>query len=487
VTDLSQPKVLVVEDDSAKRYTIVRHLRRNGFVVDEAETGAEGLRRVQALPDIVILDVKLPDMSGFEVCESIKGNSVTRSVLVLELSARYVSIADRVYGLYSGADGYLTHPVDLGELVAFIHSLIRLRNAERLSARMAVEVEAGERRHRMVTDTVSVGLVQVDNDNRCTFLNPAAAAITGYTFEELTGQPLHSFLHGSDDQMACPESCALRSLASNGVVRDLRDQLRRKDGSCIPVRLSASPITENSQRCGTVIEIKDDRELMRAERTRDLFLAALGHDLRNPLNTVALGCHILESAELEPPSRNVLKRMVNGAKRMERLIQQMLFLAQSLVQSVPLEPADADLGSICDTLIDEFRERDPTCTIIRLGDEHVLGTWDSDRLSQLVDNLVTNALRHGDGDVSLTVVDEEQTAVLSVHNWGRPIAPAAIVTLFDPFRRAGGRTGGVGLGLYIVDQIARAHGGTIHVSSTDAEGTTFRVLLPKTPPPQALN
>lgn len=482
MTDASQAKVLVVEDDPAKRYTIVRHLRRNGFEVDEAETGAEGLRRVQALPDIVILDVKLPDMSGFEVCDSIKGNSVTRSVLVLELSARYVSIADRVYGLNSGADGYLTHPVDLAELVAFIHSLIRLRNAERLNARMAVEVEAGERRHRMVTDTVSIGLAQVDGDNRFTFLNPAAVAITGYTFEELKGQPFHAFLHGSDDQTACPESCVLRSFASNGMVRDLRDQLRRKDGSWVPVRLSASPITEDNQRCGAVIEIKDDRELMRAERARDLFLAALGHDLRNPLNTMALGCHILESAKLEPPCRNVLMRMVNGAKRMERLIQQMLFLAQSLVESVPLESAAADLGSICDTLIDEFRERDSTRTIIRLGDEHAHGTWDSDRLSQLVDNLLTNAVRHGDGDVSLTVVDEDETAVLSVHNWGRPIAPAAIDTLFDPFRRAGGRTGGVGLGLYIVDQITRAHGGKIHVSSSEDEGTTFRVCLPKTPP-----
>ncbi len=485
--DLAQPKVLVVEDDPAKRYTIVRHLRRNGFEVDEAETGAEGLLRVQALPDLVILDVKLPDMSGFEVCGLIKGNSVTRSVLVLELSARYVAIADRVHGLDSGADAYLTHPIDLAELVACIHSLIRLRNAERLSARMVLEVEAEERRHRMVTDAVSVGLAQVDGDSRFTFLNPAATAIAGYAFEEMKGQPLHAFLHGSDDQSACPETCALRSLASNGVIRDLRDQLRRKDGSWMPVRLSVSPIIENNQVCGAVIEIKDDRDLMRTERARDLFLAALGHDLRNPLNTLALGCSILEMAELEPAHRTALKRMVNGTKRMERLIEQMLFLAQSLVQSVPLETVAADLGSICDTLIDECRQLDSTRTIMRQGDERVQGIWDPDRLSQLVDNLLTNAIRHGEGTVSLTLVDEGQTVALSVHNRGRPIAPDAINTLFDPFRRAGGRSGGVGLGLYIVDQITRAHGGKIDVSSNEEDGTIFRVSLPKTPPSRALS
>jgi phosphoserine phosphatase RsbU/P len=475
------PRVLIIEDDVAKRYVISRHLRLSGFETIEASAGAEGLQLVRSLPDLVILDVKLPDIHGFEVCKQIKQDPETRSVLVLELSARYVSTADRVHGLESGADGYLTHPVDLGELVANIHSLLRLRNAERLNTRMAIEVEASERKYRAVTDTVSVGLIQIDAKDRCTFANPAAVAITGYSLGELVGKKLHAYLHGADEP--CPADCPLRTLSSCGSeVRDLREQLRRKDGAWVPVRVSANPMWDRDELLGAVIEFRDDRALCRAERARDLFLATLGHDLRNPLNTVVLGCNLLGTADLEPNQRTTLKRMMNGAVRMERLIQQTLFLAQTLVESVPLDRTTTDLGVVCDTLIDEVRQSHSGCSVSRFGVEHSIGIWDAGRLNQVVDNLLTNAIRHGDGAVSLTLQDDAETAILTMHNRGQPIAPDAIESLFDPFRRAGGRSGGVGLGLYIVDQIIRAHGGQIEVHSNEAEGTTFRVRLPKLPP-----
>jgi signal transduction histidine kinase len=103
---------------------------------------------------------------------------------------------------------------------------------------------------------------------------------------------------------------------------------------------------------------------------------------------------------------------------------------------------------------------------------------DPDKLIQLIDNLVTNAIRHGDGTIAVRAYGEGTEAVLTVHNGGTPIAPEAVATLFDPFKRASGGEGGVGLGLFIVQHIARAHGGSVAVTSSADGGTTFSVRLP---------
>ncbi|MEO7097294.1 MAG: ATP-binding protein, partial [Polyangiales bacterium] len=113
---------------------------------------------------------------------------------------------------------------------------------------------------------------------------------------------------------------------------------------------------------------------------------------------------------------------------------------------------------------------------------------DADRLQQAVSNLVTNAVHHGvaDGPIRVTTSGSADEISIAVHNEGKTIDPESLAVLFDPFRRAGSpsgstsNAGGVGLGLYIVDQIARAHGGSVSVSSTDAGGTTFTMRLPRT-------
>src|SRR5215207_8922643 len=127
---ISQAAILHIEDDPANRYATGRILQREGFRVREAATGAEGLRLLREEPDLVILDVKLPDLSGFEVCRRIKADPRTRSIPVLHLSAVLVATQHKVEGLESGADGYLVHPVEPLELVATVRALLRVREAE---------------------------------------------------------------------------------------------------------------------------------------------------------------------------------------------------------------------------------------------------------------------------------------------------------------------------------------------------------------------
>lgn len=138
----SQVKILAVDDNEALRYSLVRSLREAGYQVMEARTGAEALALVKQLPDLVTLDVNLPDLHGFEICRRIKSDPATAHIPVLHLSSTFVDPDARVQGLSSGADAYLTEPIDRAELVATVAALLRLKNAENAARQQAEAAEA---------------------------------------------------------------------------------------------------------------------------------------------------------------------------------------------------------------------------------------------------------------------------------------------------------------------------------------------------------
>ena len=127
----SEARILHVNDDDANRYAVTRMLQKAGFEVVEAANGSEALQLANELPDLVILDVKLPDIDGYEVAARIRANPPTRLLPVLHLSANLVGVEARARGFESGADGYLTQPVEPAELVATVRAILRARRAER--------------------------------------------------------------------------------------------------------------------------------------------------------------------------------------------------------------------------------------------------------------------------------------------------------------------------------------------------------------------
>ena len=143
---------------------------------------------------------------------------------------------------------------------------------------------------------------------------------------------------------------------------------------------------------------------------------------------------------------------------------------------IPVEPTRGDLAEICSRVVDETKAVHPEREIVFVVQGDVVGTWDRARLEQVVSNLVSNAVRHGQGKIVVEAVGEANEIVLRVQNGGPPIPSNDLPTIFEPFRR-GPETPrgseGLGLGLYIVREIVRAHGGTVQVRSSAAEGTTF--------------
>jgi signal transduction histidine kinase len=144
--------ILAVDDNDALRYSLSRTLKEGGYTVREARNGAEALRMADDSPDLITLDIHLPDMDGFEICRLLKGNPRTAHIPVLHISATYVDAECRVRGLETGADGYLAEPVSRDELLATVGALLRLKKAERAARLHAAEAEKARRELKTAHD-----------------------------------------------------------------------------------------------------------------------------------------------------------------------------------------------------------------------------------------------------------------------------------------------------------------------------------------------
>jgi signal transduction histidine kinase len=219
---------------------------------------------------------------------------------------------------------------------------------------------------------------------------------------------------------------------------------------------------------------------LRAEAEfRERFIGILAHDLRQPLNTLLMAIQVLSQA---PGGADVAARGQRAARRMHRMVEELLDFTRSRVGGgMPISPVQADLAEIVRRVVSDRSEKD-LVSFETLGDTR--GSWDADRIAQVCSNLIGNAIEHGapHRPIRVRLVGLPNGITLDVHNEGPAIAADALATLFDPFRgvsQRAPRSGhpGLGLGLYIVDQIVRAHGGSMDVETGD-DGTTFRVHLP---------
>lgn len=224
--------------------------------------------------------------------------------------------------------------------------------------------------------------------------------------------------------------------------------------------------------------------LSRAVEIRDRFVAVLGHDLREPIHIVHMAAKLIEArGSIDHDVRALAVRIHKGADRMGRLVGDMLDYARGAMgERLPIQPRPIELARAVESAVEDLRLLDAAVEIRLEAPEPVPGVWDADRIAQLVTNLVGNAMHHGEhgAPVEVAVSALEGKACIRVTNRGEPIPREILPTIFQPFRRAdtARKAKGLGLGLYIVEQIALAHGGSARVESS-RERTTFEVLLPR--------
>jgi PAS domain S-box-containing protein len=338
-----------------------------------------------------------------------------------------------------------------------------------------------------IVDSSDDAIISKDLEGRLLSWNRAAERMFGYTAEEAIGRSVSMLL---PPERAQEFNDYMEHIRRGEKVVHHETLRRRKDGTIIETALTISPVHDETGRIIGASKISRDisaakREERERQRTSELFLGILGHDLRNPLNTIVASLFVLEREVPESASK-VIPRIARSAQRMGRMIDQLLdFTRARLGQGIPVTKSPGDLRDICHAVIDDL-EPAYAGRLRFQAPQPVPGLWDADRLQQAVANLVVNGLKHGapGSPVEVGVTADAGRAVIEVVNSGKPIPEAERAHIFEPFRRSSQESrdsSGLGLGLYIVREIVTSHGGAVDVESTP-EHTTFRVSLPVVAP-----
>ncbi len=354
------------------------------------------------------------------------------------------------------------------------------------AARAAADIEVRVRRLAAIVESSEDAIISKDLLGHIVEWNASAERLFGYPREEVLGRSIEILMppDAPDDWRKI-----LDQVARGGRVEHFETRRRTRDGRILNVSLTVSPVRDRDGKTVGAAKIARDVTADRAaraerEKTRQVFLGMLGHDLRSPLNAIQVSAQTLRRRAV-PADEPALARITRGVERMSRMIDQILDLTLSrLGRGIPVHARGADLAVICRNVADEFEAPHPGRLRVRTEGD-LTGQWDSDRLAQVISNLLSNAFKHGDPEakVTLTAKGRGDTVSFDVTNLGPVIPEAELATVFDLFHRGeaeargGGR--GLGLGLYIAREIVRGHLGEISATSSAAEGTTFSVTIPR--------
>lgn len=225
--------------------------------------------------------------------------------------------------------------------------------------------------------------------------------------------------------------------------------------------------------------------------SKEMFLAILGHDMRTPLGAVMTSAKfMLETGELKEPYLTLTSRIASSSTRMVHMVGDLLdFTRSRLGSGIPISRKSISLEKTALDVVEEMRVVHPGRKIDVTVEGNDRGEFDCPRISQVLTNLIGNAVEHGSNrsSVNVAVGGTADEATIAIHNFGATIPPEQIRTIFNPMKRradsanaaAGGPVANLGLGLYIADRIVSAHKGTIEVDSSEIDGTTFTVRLPR--------
>jgi PAS domain S-box-containing protein len=345
--------ILVVDDFDDGRVMVSTLLRMAGFAVTEAATGAQALALATAHPDLMILDVHLPDIDGFEVCRRLKSETATATIPVIHLSGMHRESVDRVRGLEGGADAYLMHPVSPEELIASVNSVLRIHRAES-------EMRESQARYQRLVETALEGVWTLDAKARTTYVNPQMAMLMGRRVEDMLGQPLAVFLQGEAQREA--EQRFERAAQGHKEQFDLR--FRRADESDLWAIVSTHPIINGEVFTAVLLLVTDITDRKRAEaaeretealRSVTLLAAAASHEINNPLMGVIGNLDLLSKEPgLDAPAQLYLRRALAAAAEIKLKVWR-------LAQITRLEVAEgpATLPPILDLWRSSRNEEEP--------------------------------------------------------------------------------------------------------------------------------
>ena len=488
-------RLLVVDDHEPSRYATSRVLRAAGFEVVEAATGTDALAQASANIDLVVLDINLPDIDGFQVCRELRARRATADLPICYLSATFTDSEDVARGMKTGADSYLVHPADPAILVATVRALLFVRTAH-------AEKRAADARFRTLFDLAPNGFAILDLALRFIDVNPALCVLLGRDREQLIRQPLScvcgvgEYLQELDAALRQGGSWKgfLSVAQAGGASADTEWVVTRDTGSesCIAVvsDITAQRRLDAAREHALLSEQAARAEAERSNQRKDEFLATLSHELRNPLNAILGWTELLRrNPELPPDVARGINIIDRNSRLQSQLIADLLDFAGIRFGKMRLEKSRIDpqqtLLAAVDVVSIPAEAKGVSLRLHRLNQPVTL-LADEARLQQVFWNLLTNAIKFTPrgGRVDITTRATEDNFEVAVRDTGRGIDADFLPRLFDRFSQQDSGSAksfsGLGIGLTIVRHLVTMHGGTISVASEGVgHGACFTVRLPR--------
>ena len=494
--------ILNVDDTAPMLYAKTRVLRAAGFTVHEAQTGADALKLLHELrPAVVLLDVKLPDMNGLDICRMIRADPALSLTLVLQTSATFVDGAARIRALDSGADSYLVEPMEPGELLANVRALLRLRRAEE-------QVRDNERLLRLATRAAKLGTWSFNLED--------AEAVSAKAFIARAEMPGHGKITSGGTYQLHPDDhgaleAAFQAALDGRVEFDVQYRMVSRMGDLVWVAAQAAVVRDATGRPTQVVGVALDiteRKLADMERERllqreqaariqaeeathlkDEFLATVSHELRTPLHAITGWIQLLRTGQLgEDASARALESIQRNAQSQGQLINDLLDISRIISGKLRLDLKPVPLEKIVEAALDTVRPaaqaKNITLTTSLDTDTGAI-VADFERMQQVVWNLLSNAVKfsNNDSEVRVALRRSKGSVEISVADDGSGISPQFLPYVFQAFRQADATSTrqhpGLGLGLAIVKQLVELHRGTVSAQSAGlGRGATFSVSLP---------
>lgn len=482
-----KPRILFVEDEATLRNLLAEELS-DAYIVDTAEDGNAALRAVlQALPDLIVTDIVMPDMDGIELLKTLRSTRRTQTVPVLLISGRAID-EQRIEGFRQGADAYLAKPYSQRELRACIGSMLQSARRREEATRRAT-LEQAERKalsdRAALLESITDAFYALDLEFRFTYLNQRTLEHFGATRERLLGSVLWDVVPTMRGTVFQQE-----------YERALREQRSVIFETVSPLTNGWLEVRAYPTAKGLAAYFRDitdrkqaEEQLRDADRRKGVFLAVLAHEVRNPLVPLRNGLELLKARlSGDPAVSQTVAMMDRQMTHLARLVDDLLDLSQVTRGKLELRRKKVLVTEILGTAVESARsvlEANRHRLSIDLRAKNLMVDGDPHRLVQVFSNLLLNSAKYTDagGLITLTLERENSEALVAVQDNGIGIPQGSLEEIFDMFRRMptqeGRPTEGLGVGLSLVRTLVELHGGSVRAfSEGTGKGSRFTVRLP---------
>ena len=481
--------ILVIDDTPENLYLLATMLTEQGYKVRSVTKGAAGLRGAQASPpDLILLDINMPEMNGYEVCQCLKQSDRTRDIPVIFISAMN-DVLDQVKAFSVGGVDYITKPFQVEEVLVRVENHLTIRNLQKQlqeqNTRLQQEIRdrklAEEKFAKAFRSSPSPISITTVSEGRFIDINSSFLKMSGYSLEEIINHCVDDLNLGITQEHYASN---LQKLLETGALQNHEMEFRTKSGEVRIVLLSAELIHLDGTEC--ILNIVND--ITERKRLENEFISLVSHELRTPLTSVIGSLDLLGTGQLgtlNVKGQQVLNIAITNIERLNRLVNQILDLERMKSGKIAMQPVNCNVADLIVQAAEAMQAMAERAQINLVAEptSHEIFV-DPDRMLQTLTNLIANAIKFSKvGDtVWLRVRLHTDHLQIEIQDQGRGIPANKLQTIFERFQQVdvsdSRKKGGTGLGLAICRNIIEQHQGKIWAESILGEGSTFHIILP---------